>query len=104
MGYGASGGTLSLVNSQYLQNARYLRLKNVTVGYTLPQKWTSKAHIDKVRVYFTGENLFYWSPMKKNTRYVDPEDAINRTGNSGDQNRLYYPTSKTFMFGLDVQF
>lgn len=114
MGYGATSGTIAgydeegnqtFVNDRYLQNIRYLRFKNLTVGYTLPQKWTRKAYMEKVRVYFTAENLCYWSPLKKNSKYVDPEGAINRvSGGSTTSNEMFYPWSKSFMFGIDVTF
>ncbi len=51
-----------VVNDRYLQNAAYLRLKNLTVGYTIP---ISKKIINSLRVYFTAENLFYWSPFEE---------------------------------------
>ena len=102
MGYASTSGTLQFVNDRYLQNLRYLRFKNLTVGYTIPQKWTRKALMEKVRVYFTAENLCYWSPLKKNTKYIDPEGAINRK--SSNSNEKFYPWSKSFMFGLDVTF
>lgn len=101
MAYSASGGVLSNVNDRYLQNLRYLRFKNLTVGYTLPQSWTGKARIEFVRIYFTGENLCYWSPLKKHSRYVDPEAAIDR---SDAYNNAYYPWQKSFLFGIDVTF
>lgn len=101
MAYSASSGVLSNVNDRYLQNLRYLRFKNLTVGYTLPQSWTGKARIESVRIYFTGENLCYWSPLKKHSRYVDPEAAIDR---SGAYNNAYYPWQKSFLFGIDVTF
>ena len=53
MAYSASGGVLSNVNDRYLQNLRYLRFKNLTVGYTLPQSWTGKARIESVRIYLS---------------------------------------------------
>ena len=99
--YSSSGGYLSKVNDRYLQNIRYLRLKNLTVGYTIPATLTKKAGIDQIRIYFSGENLCYWSPLKKNSKYVDPEAAINR---SGVNNNAYYPWAKTFMFGIDITF
>lgn len=99
--YSASGGYLSKVNDRYLQNIRYLRLKNLTVGYTIPAAITKKAGIDQIRVYFSGENLCYWSPLKKNSEYVDPEAALNRSGVS---NNAYYPWARTFMFGIDLTF
>lgn len=101
MAYSASSGVLSNVNDRYLQNLHYLRFKNLTVGYTLPQSWTGKARIESVRIYFTGENLCYWSPLKKHSRYVDPEAAIDR---SDAYNNAYYPWQKSFLFGIDVTF
>ncbi len=100
--YSATGGYLSRVNDRYLQNIRYLRLKNLTVGYTLPAALTTKAGIDQVRVYFSGENLHYWSPIKKNNLYMDPEASYD--GRSGVADNAYYPWVKTLMFGLDVTF
>lgn len=86
-----------LVTSDYwLQDASYIRLKNLTVGYTLPIK--SKA-VEKVRFYFSGENLWYWSPMKKWTKMIDPEVAT-----SGTADDCIYPYSKTFSFGVDITF
>ena len=86
-----------LVTSDYwLQDASYIRLKNLTVGYTLPLK--TKA-VEKVRFYFSGENLWYWSPMKKWTTAVDPEVAT--TSAYGD---CLYPYAKTFSFGVDITF
>lgn len=104
--YSSTGGELSKVNSRYLQNIRYLRFKNLTVGYSLPGKVTRKIGIDKVRVYFSGENLAYWSPLKKNTLYLDPESAYTRsgTGNSAAQDHMSYPWQKTFMFGVEITF
>jgi TonB-linked SusC/RagA family outer membrane protein len=100
--YASTGGYLSKVNDRYLQNIRYLRFKNLTVGYTIPVELTKKAGIDLFRVYFSGENLCYWSPIKKNSKYVDPESAIIRSYTDGDQ--CYYPWPKTFMFGIDITF
>lgn len=104
MAYASTSGTLQFVNDRYLQNLRYLRFKNLTVGYTLPKKWTKVAYMEKVRVYFSGENLCYWSPLKKNTKYIDPEAAFDRNGGSGVMSNAFYPWSKTFMFGIDVTF
>ena len=100
--YSATGGELSKVNSRYLQNVRYLRFKNLTVGYTLPKKWLDKVNVDKVRIYFTGENLHYWSPLKKNCLYVDPESAFSR--GSDVDNHMSYTWQKTMMFGIDITF
>ncbi|MBQ1912065.1 MAG: TonB-dependent receptor [Bacteroidales bacterium] len=97
-GYVAGVGTgreLTETNDRYLQNIGYLRLKNLTVGYTLPQNWTRKAGIERLRFYFTGENLFYWAPGL-HCDYIDPEMAQT------NGNLRIYPWQKTIMFGVDV--
>ena len=86
---------LGVVNDRYLQNIGYLRLKNLTFGYTLPQKITKKASISKLRFYFSGENLFYFAPGLHG-KYVDPEMAM-----TGGNLRLY-PWQKSFFFGIDI--
>jgi len=106
--YLATGGYLSKTNDRYLQNIRYLRLKSLTVGYTLPVSITQKAGIGQVRFYFSGDNLAYWSPLKKNTKYLDPEAAYvfrnKQLADEGESAQGYYPWSKAFMFGFDITF
>ena len=86
---------LGVVNDRYLQNIGYLRLKNLTFGYTLPEKLTQKLSISKLRVYFSGENLFYLAPGLHG-KFVDPEMAM-----TGGNLRLY-PWQKSFTFGVDI--
>ena len=93
---GDNARELSAVNDRYLQNAGYCRLKSLTVGYTLPQKWTRKIKIDDVRIYFSGENLATWH--KIHSDYIDPEMAV-----SGSYQQIY-PWQKTFIFGIDIKF
>jgi len=103
--YSATGGELSKVNSKYLQNLRYLRFKNLSVGYTLPKKATDAIHFQKIRVYFSGENLCYWSPLTKATKYLDPESAFRRDSSSSNaSDGMEYPWQKTYMFGIDITF
>ncbi len=102
--YSATGGELARVNTRYLQNIRYLRFKNLTAGYTLPTALTRKAGIEKVRIYFSGENLAYWSPLKANTKYLDPESAYTRSSSAAAQDHISYPWQRTLMFGIDVTF
>ena len=97
-----------IANSRYLQNAAYLRLQNLQVGYTLPEKWMKKIHLSSVSVYFSGENLFTWSPMYKYTRDFDVvtvtqgSDSDISSGNKGDG--FNYPTMRTFSFGLTIKY
>ncbi len=87
---------LQYPNDRYLQNVAYCRLKNLTVGYTLPKPLTKKIGIEAVRIYFSGENLFTISAL--DTDYLDPEQMTT------DSNGRVYPFSKSFSFGIDVTF
>ena len=58
------GGKNTRPNSYYLKDASFFRLKNLTLGYTLPRVWTEKANISKVRIYFSGDNLLTLTPYK----------------------------------------
>ena len=99
-------------NDYYLQNAAYLRLKNLTVDYTLPANLTQKAKIDKIRFYVSMENLLTFSPIFKNTDMFDPEGIY--PGDSDFDTVLYgqngagdgsgYPMLKTFTFGVNLTF
>ena len=96
-GYEALGATNQLgpANDRYMQNLAYLRLKNLTIGYTIP---VLRNVFSQLRVYFSGENLFYWSPFKKHCRTIDPETAATiTTGNN-------YGFAKSFTFGVNVVF
>ena len=97
------GRSLSSVNNRYLQSLACCRLKNLTVGYTLPVKWLSKIHVQKARLYFSGENLLTLDRL--DTDYIDPEAAAAGTNwKTGKTNALSYPFSKTYSFGIDITF
>lgn len=88
---------------KYLINMAYLRLKNLTVGYTLPQKWTRKATIEKVRIYASFNNLC--DLVNHTAQYgFDPEVSSGRgTGSFG--NGTYgrvEPLMRSYSFGLQV--
>jgi hypothetical protein len=84
------------VQDRYLQNASYIRLKNLTVGYTLPKEITNKVRLQKVRLYLSGENL--WTGTKL-TKIFDPE-LIDNPSNGGNA----YPLSKVYSFGVNLNF
>ncbi len=81
------------VQTRYLQNASYIRLKNLQVGYTIPAKITNKAGFSNVRVYFSGENLWTGTKLHK---LFDPETIGNSQGGAA------YPLSRTYSFGLSL--
>lgn len=100
-----AGGSRELTrpNTMYLQNAGYLRLKNLTVSYNLPRTWLKAVHLESVRVYFSGENLFTLSGL--DSKYIDPEACgagYSPYYNSGHRNVNGYPMQKTYSFGLNI--
>ncbi len=93
-----SGNSLYYTNDMYLQNLSYLRLKNLTLGYTFPDKWMTKAGISKLRVYFSGENLWHTTALK--SKYLDPELLAIDSDKEGNT----YSFCKTFSFGVTLEF
>lgn len=88
--YMANGsGDLSYTQTRYIQNAAYIRMKNLSVGYSLPQTFTRKFYVDNIRIYFSGENLFEITQLCKN---YDPEVL------SSDM----FPMQRTYSFGLNI--
>lgn len=96
---GTSGKELAAVQTKYLLNGAYLRWKNLTLGYTLPENIVSKAKIERVRLFLSGENLCTWSKLPGFYK-VDPEIA-GRSGNGGG---IGYSLQRTYSFGVNVTF
>ncbi|WP_211234417.1 SusC/RagA family TonB-linked outer membrane protein [Algoriphagus terrigena] len=88
---------LGLPQTRYLQNAAYVRLKNFTLGYSLSPKMLEKSRIQKVRFYFTGENLWEISNLKAK---LDPEVI----GSGGSSNTTAYPFQRTMSLGMNFTF
>ncbi|MBO7603762.1 MAG: TonB-dependent receptor [Bacteroidales bacterium] len=93
-------------NDRYLQNASYIRLKSVQIGYNIPEKITRKAGLHKVSVFLAGENLWTWSPVYKWSRDVDVTANIYGTDSvletTGDG--YNFPTMKSISVGVKVNF
>ena len=85
----------SSTSDRFLISASYLSLQNVNFGYTLPSSLTSKAGIDKVRIYFAGENLWLWSKRQG----LDPRQSI-----SGYSTSAYYAPMRTLSGGVTLTF
>ena len=84
----------------------FRRLRNL---FALPQQITRKAHIEKLRIYVSGENLFFWSPLKKYAKNYDPEmitagdaDFASKTGTDGQG--YGYPMTRSVTIGLNINF
>ena len=78
-------------STRYLQDASYMRMKNITLGYNVPQNFLKKVGISKLRLYVTGENLFTFTDLIDS---FDPETL----------NNLTYPITKKVAVGLNLTF
>lgn len=97
----ATASPVIVVNDKSVEDASYLRLKSLTLGYALPLSVVSKAHLNKARIFFTGQNLL---TLTSYTGY-DPE------ANSYEQNNIFqgvdygaYPSARSYLFGLELTF
>ena len=81
-------------SSLFLYDASYLRLKNLELGYSLPQRWLKKVSLQQVRVYAQGMNLLTFDGLSKLN--MDPE--------TGDGNGSWYPIQRVFNFGVNIVF
>ncbi len=108
----SSNRQLSALNDHFLTNIGYMRFKNITLGYTLPQKITERIGVDRFRVYVSGENLFTIN-FGGLTRYLDPEQAgsgisfsdpnATFTNIGRDRDRVEdYPLGRTFFLGVQI--
>lgn len=93
--FGAPATKNQQVQSRYLQDASYVRLKNLQIGYTLPSSFTQKLAVSKIRLYVSGENLF---TLTKMSEIFDPETIEGGWGGT------VYPLSKVYSAGLNVNF
>lgn len=100
---------LGIPQTRYLLNASYLRLKNLTIGYTIPSGLTQKINISNLRIFVSGENLTEWSGVKK---FYDPE-AINDVSDKLDPTKstergigsgYAYPFQRRYSIGLNMTF
>lgn len=90
----------------YLQDVSYIRMKNLQIGYTLPQHIAKKIFMQGATIYFSGENLWTWSPMYRLTRDIDvanigksDPDLSNSRGDAYN-----YPMMKSYSLGLSLTF
>lgn len=102
-----TGRSLNVVQTKYLQNTAYVRLKNLQVGYNIPSNLISRIKMTTARVYISAENIWTWSPMYKVTHNLDVEniggsDRVLTNGSNGNGNN--YPILKGWSVGLNIGF
>jgi hypothetical protein len=86
---------------------RYIRLKNIQIGYSLPKTLVSKIRASNLRIYFSGENLWTYSPLQKLVKHLDVENTVKSdqlftSSNAGDG--YNYPMLKSYSVGLNITF
>ena len=91
--------TSGVINSYYVENASYFRLRNLQIGYTLPMAVAGKARLSKVRIYLQGTNLFTVTDYTG----LDPEVIVNDEGAAGVDVGAF-PLVKQFLIGLNINF
>ena len=91
--YGGTWNSVSSNVNRLFLSASYFSLKNLNIGYTLPQKWTSRAGVQSMRVFFNADNLCF----------VTAHDGFDpRRAYSGAQNGFGFPQARTFTFGVTL--
>ena len=95
-----------MLTDYVVEDASYYTLREVIVGYTLPAKVASSVHLSSLRVYFSGQNLYFGKG--KGYRGISPENRFQtgpyNTPLVDGYQRGSYPIPKTILFGIDVNF
>ena len=90
------------LTDKYVENASFLRMSAITVGYSLPERWLEKAHIQTARIFFTGSNIFCVTPYSGADPEVDTRSKVNPLATGVDFSA--FPKSRAFNFGLNLSF
>jgi TonB-linked SusC/RagA family outer membrane protein len=99
-------GNITKISDRYIKDGAYFRLKNASLGYTLPKKVTDFVKISNLRIYVTGRNLLTFTKYP----FYDPEIGSGAIGAGGSYNTSrgidngYYPQSRTVIMGIQVDF
>ena len=90
------------LTDKYVEDASFLRMSSLTIGYSLPDRWLKKAYIQKARIFFSGSNLFCITKYSGADPEVDTRSKINPLATGVDFSA--FPKSRAFNFGLNLSF
>ncbi|MCE7070846.1 TonB-dependent receptor [Dyadobacter sp. CY327] len=99
-----AGSTFNILpQTRYLQSSAYLRLKNISLGYSIPGRILEKVKLTHVRLYVTGQNVWEFTSLKGNfdpevTGVTDPKDSSKDSGDAG----MFYPLQRVVSFGVQL--
>ncbi len=99
----SNSGTPNTATSDFwILNASYLRVKNMQLGYSLPEKWLKPLHVKRTRIYASAENLLTFSKYRQGW---DPEiNGVNIPGSGNNGGGAYYPILRTITLGINLKF
>lgn len=100
--YNPASMTQAQIYDYAVEDASFLRINNITIGYTLPKTWVKKAFLQNVRIYLTGYNLYCWTNYSGSDPEVDTMSKKNAMNPGIDY--AAYPKSRTFVGGINVTF
>ncbi len=101
-----TGRSLGAPQTRYLQDASYLRLKNITLDYSVPKNILKPLYIENARIFLTGNNLLTFSNLFKHAENFDPEIIENPKGEltNGQGQGYAYPMLKSYTIGINLTF
>lgn len=95
---------LEIPNTRYIQNAGYLRVKNIQLDYSFNKKLCERIGLQGLKVYLTGENLFTFTPLHKYAPNYDPEGLSFDSDFASAADGYTYPVLKSVTLGLNISF
>jgi len=93
------GGNNYLASDRFIYDGSFIRIRNVILGYTLPAKWSTKAYMQTLRVYFKVDNLYTFTSYTGYTPEIGSFDAISNGIDNG-----VYPVTSVYSFGINLTF
>ena len=98
--YGHSWNSTRFVNTRFLHDASYLRIRSISLGYNFPSRLLQRAKIDALRVYLQADNLYVFTPWP----YLDPEVSVSSNAATYGYDWLNQGQPRTFSLGFNIKF
>ncbi len=98
--YGYTWNSTMFKTTRFLHDASYIRLRNLSLGYTLPANLSKRIGIDKLRVYVQGDNIWLYSPF----RFLDPEVNTSLNATKMGLDCMWIPQPRSWTFGVNLKF
>ena len=86
--------------TRFLHDASYLRLRNLSLGYTLPANLTRRIGVERLRIYLQGDNVWLYSPF----RFLDPEVNTSLNATKMGLDCMWIPQPRTYSIGVNLKF